>query len=165
MCIITSSIATIATAIAVVATTATSAAVALSEVSAQKKVAAFEVEQAKKKAKKAEMEAAYARQEGVESARKEKLNAILSMANDKAKMAGGNIAMSSGLVLNMENENKINSELEALTTKKNAERKAQNYLDKSDDIYANAALKSFNNKLNTTTSYMKLGTSSLGAAI
>ena len=48
----------------------------------------------------------------------------------------------------MEDENKINSELDALTTKKESERKAQNYIDKSNSLYFNAALTSYNNKLN-----------------
>lgn len=167
MCIITTTVAStaamVAMALVTTAAAATSTAISLSQVSANKKLAAYQIEQNKKEAKKYEMQAAYERQEGVESARNQKLNAILSMADKKAKLAGNNVAMSSGLVLNLENDAKINSELDALTTQRDAERKAQNYLDKRDSLYQNAALISFNSKLNRRTAYAQLGTSTLGS--
>ena len=164
MCIATTAAAAVATAIAVVAATATSTAVTLSQVSAQKKTAAYQIEKQKKEAKKAEMQAAYERQEGVEEARKQKLNAILSMADEKAQFAGSNIALSSSTVLNLENDAKINSELDALTTQQDAERRAQAYMDRRNSLYANTALTAFNTGLNSKNSYMQLGSGLLTSA-
>lgn len=165
MCIITSTVmsttAMVVMAIASAAAAATSTAVGLSQASAQKKTAAFQMEEAKKQAQKAELEAAYERQEGVEDARRQKLSAILKMSDTKVKMAGNNIALSSSTVLNMENDAKINSELDALTTQNNAEKKAQSLIDKRNSLYQNAALISFNNRLNSSSAYAQLGTNYL----
>lgn len=168
MCIITTTVASTAAmvtmALLTTAAAATSTAISLSQASANKKLAKYQIEQNKKEAQKYEMQAAYERQEGVESARNQKLNSILSMADKKAKLASNNVAMSSGLVLNLENDAKINSELDALTTQREAERKAQNYLDKRSSLYQNAALISFNNKLNSRNTYAQLGMSMLGSS-
>ena len=163
MCVITSTIATAAIAIATAAAAATSTAVTLSQVSAQKKSAAYQLEQNKKEAKNLEMQAAYERQEGVETARRQKISAILNMADDKAKMAGNNISMSSDTVLNLERDVKINSELNALTTLQNSEQKAQNLLDKRNSLYHNTTLIAFNSKLNTKTTYNQLGNNMLNS--
>ena len=159
MCIATTTVAAVATAVAATVAAGASTAITLSQISAQKKAAEFQMEQSKKEAKKLEMEAAYERQEGIEDARRQKINSILNMTDSKAKLAGSNIAMSSGLVLNLEDDAKVNSELDALTTQKNSERKARNILDRRDGLYANAALTGFNSRLNTRNSYLQLGSS------
>ena len=66
--------------------------------------------------KQAEQEAAYQRQEGIEEARRQKLNAILRMGDKKTAIAGRNIALSSQTALNTVEDEKINGELNALTT-------------------------------------------------
>ncbi len=168
MCIITTTVASTAaiaaTAILSTAATAASAAVSLSQISAQKKATAYQIEQSKNQAKNAELQAAYERQEGIEEARQKKLNSILNMHNQKAKLAANNIALSSQSVLNMEEDLKLNSELDALTISQNAEKKAQYYLNKRNNLYQNAALISFNNKLNTNKAYVQLGTSAFNSS-
>ncbi len=167
MCVITataaSTAAMLAFAVVSAATAATTTAVSLSQASAQKKVAAYQIEQSKKEAQNAELQAAYERQVGVEDARKQKLNSILNMHKEKAKFAGNNISLSSGTVLNLEDDLKINSELDALTTQNNSEQKAQNYLNKRNSLYQNAALISFNNKLNSSKTYAQLGINTLNS--
>ena len=130
--------------------------------SAQRKIAAYQMEENRQKAKKAEMEAAYERQNGVEEARRQKLNSILNMGNEKAKLAGANIAMSSGTVLNLADDLKLNSELESLTTLNQAERKAQDLMDKRNSLYADSSQIRFNSKLKTLNSRYQLGNSSIG---
>jgi len=161
MCIFTTMAVSTGAAIAVAAAAALSGAVTagvtLSNISAQKKAAAYQIEQKKKEAKNAEMEAAYERQEGVEEARRQKMKSILSMADEKTKLAGSNIALTSGLVLNLENDNKLNSTLEALSTQKNAERRAAQYMNRRNSLYENARLISYNSRRNASNSYLQLG--------
>ena len=97
-------------------------------------------------AKQAEKDAAYERQEGIEQARKERLNSILNMGAKKAAFAASNIAVSSQTALNAVDDEKLNGELSALTTLKTSERRAQSYSDRAISLYNNAALNSFNTK-------------------
>ena len=129
----------------------------LTNMSKQNKLTEYQIEQERKNAKNAELEAAYARQEGVEEARRQKLNSILNMGNERVKFAQGNVALSSETVLNLEDDLRLNTEIDALTTQQKSERKAQSLLDKRDSLYANAELKSFNSKLNSFENLVNLG--------
>ena len=161
MCIITAAAAaagaSIAAAVSAAAGTAVSAAISLSQSAAQKQAAAYQIEQQKKEAQKAEMEAAYERQEGVETARKQKLDSILKTGRERVKTAAGNIALSSSLAINLEEESSLNSELDALNTQNKAESRAQKLIDKRNSLYADAELTSYNSSINSRMSYAKLG--------
>lgn len=164
MCVISASAAAAITAAVTAVTAGISTAVTFTQIDASRKTAAYQAQELRKQAQKAELEAAYERQEGVEEARRQKISAILKMGDAKKSLAGGNIAMSSGLVLNLENDAEINSELDALTTQRNAERRAQIYMNKSSGLYADAALMDFNRRVKASSSYSQIGLGYLSSA-
>ena len=106
----------------------------------------------------AERETAYQRQEGIEEARRKKLNAILKMGDKKAAIAARNIALSSQTALNLVDDEKLNGELNALTTLKKSEYTAKAYMDRANDYYRKAGLQSFKTKNNYRAGLRQLGT-------
>lgn len=130
--------------------------------STEKAAAKYQSELYVKDAEKAKSDAAYERQTGIEDARNKRLQAILNMGEAKTTIASGNIATSSQTALNIIDDEKLNGELDALTTIRNSEKKAQDYLYQSDQYYAQAGLTSFKSKsqytktmLNTLSSFAK----------
>lgn len=113
----------------------------------EKKSAEHQTEVLVSQAKKAERNAAIERQEGIEEARRKKLNAILNMSEQKASIAASNLATSSQTSLNLIDDEKLNGELEALTTIKEAEHRYDSYLDSASKYYNEASLQSFNSKM------------------
>ena len=98
-------------------------------------------------AKVAERNAALERQEGIEDARQKKLNAILNMSEQKANIASSNLATTSETSLNIMDDEKLNGEIEALSTMKEATRRSDNYLESAKKYYHQAAMHSFNSKM------------------
>ncbi len=97
-------------------------------------------------AQKAESEAAYERQEGLEESRKVKLNAIKNMGNIKSKMAASNLVSISGTALNLYDDEKSFAELSAIDILDKSEKKAGIYLDKARDYYNQIHLTRINYK-------------------
>ncbi len=103
-------------------------------------------EQLLEEAKAANENAARERQEGIEEARTKKLQAILNMGKNTSKMASNNIATSSVSLLNLNKDEKLNAELEALSTLRNYNNRADNYERQADKIYSDYSLGKFNQK-------------------
>ena len=119
------------------------AAVEIKEIQTQKAESEYQTELYTKQAKKAEKDAAYVRQEGIEEARRKRLQSILNMGEEKTSLAAGNIGLSSQLAINIIDDKKLNGELDALTTLKDSEREAQKYMDSAEQYYSQAGLSSF----------------------
>lgn len=132
----------IAQAVASVAFTA----VEIQHARTQKAESEYRANLLRKDAKTAKDNAINERQEGIEDARKQRLQAILNMGEEKTNIAAGNISMSSQTALDILDDEKLNGELNALTTLKKSEERASNYMRQSDRYYSNAALLSFNAK-------------------
>lgn len=116
-----------------------------------------------KQAKIAENKAGFARQDGIENARQKKLQAILSMANDKSKLASNNISLSSATALNLYDDVKQNADLSALNILNSAERQSQSYLQTADNIYFKLSnTKKSNIFLNSLSSISKYSNSLFG---
>ncbi len=98
------------------------------------------------KAKKAENQAAYERQEGLEEARKQRLNAILTAADTKAEIAAGNLGVSSMTSLNLLEDDKEKGQNQSDQILKSSEQKASNYIDSANNSYRQASLYSFKTK-------------------
>lgn len=98
-------------------------------------------------AKVAERNAALERQEGIEEARQKKLNAILNMSEQKANIAASNLSTTSETSLNIIDDEKMNGDIEALSTMKEATRRSDNYLESAKKYYHQAAMHSFNSKM------------------
>ncbi len=131
------------------------------QINYQKKLGNYQAALMLSQGKQAEQEAAYQRQEGIEEARRQKLNAILKMGDKKTAIAGSHIALSSQTALNAVEDEKINGELNALTTLKKSEHSAQAYIERANDYYRNAGLKSFQTKNNYRKGLLDLGMNSL----
>lgn len=121
--------------------------VGLKAAHSEKKAAEHQTEVLISQAKKAERNAAIERQEGIEDARQERLNAILNMSEQKATIAASNLATSSQTSLNIIDDEKLNGELEALNTLKEANRRSDSYLDTAEKYYNEASLNLFNSKM------------------
>ena len=119
------------------------AAVEIKEIQTQKAESEYQTELYTKQAKKAEKDAAYVRQEGIEEARRKRLQSILNMGEEKTNLAAGNIGLSSQMAINIVDDEKLNGELDALTTLKDSEREAQQYMDRAEQYYEKAGLASF----------------------
>ncbi len=115
----------------------------------------FQADQLVRQAKNAEQNAAYERQEGIEEARRQRLQAILNMGEQKTNIASGNIALSSEMALNLVEDEKLNGELDALTTLKESERRAESYMQSAQKYYEDAALVSFKAKNAFTSTLLK----------
>lgn len=113
-----------------------------------KKEAKYQTELIKTQAKQSQQDAASERQEGIEEARRKKLQAILNMGDEKAAFASGNIALSSATALNVLDDEKQTGELDALLTLNSSEKSAEKYMCQSQRYYQNAALASFKAKNN-----------------
>ena len=113
-----------------------------------KAVAEYKNNQIKEQAEQAREKAGQERQEGIEEARNRRLQAILNMGDKKVLTAGGNIALSSQTTINQLDNIKLNGELDALTTLKSAENRAQSYEQQAHTLYSNYALGKFNAKRN-----------------
>lgn len=122
------------------------AVVEVKEIQTQRAESKYQTQLLTKQAKKAESDAAYVRQEGIEEARRKKLNSILNMGKEKTTLAAGNIALSSQMSINLIDDEKLNGELDALITLKDSEQKAQNYIYNAEQYYSNAGLTSFLSK-------------------
>ena len=122
------------------------AAVEIKEIQTQKAESEYQTELYTKQAEKAEKDAAYVRQEGIEEARRKRLQSILNMGEEKTSLAAGNIGLSSQMAINIVDDEKLNGELDALTTLKDSEREAQKYMDRADQYYSQAGLASFKSK-------------------
>jgi hypothetical protein len=133
-------------------------AVEVKEIHDDRKVAKQEVQTLVNKAHKAENEAIYERQEGIEEARRKKLKSILSMGEQQTKIAANNISLSSDMAINLVDDEKLNGELEALNTLKSSEHKAENYMSQAKEYYDNASLKAFNYNTNSTNKVINLAT-------
>lgn len=115
-------------------------------------------------AKKAENMATTELQTGIEDARRQKLNAILNASEEQAVIASGNISVSSQTSLNIADDEKLNGELNALTTMKTAQQRYASYIDKANQYYANAELskmKAKNAYWDNAREYAKKNTKSL----
>ncbi len=130
----------------------------------QKAAAEYQADLTVQQAEKAEKDAAYERQTGIEEARNQRLQAILDMGDEKAAFAAGNIAVSSQTALNAVDDARLNGELEALTTLRESERTADNYIFQAEQLYANAGLTSFNAKQNYISSSINALSSSIGTS-
>lgn len=113
-----------------------------------KKEAKYQTELIKTQAKQSQQYAASERQEGIEEARRKKLQAILNMGDEKTAFASGNIALSSATALNVLDDEKQTGELDALLTLNSSEKSAEKYMRQSQRYYQNAALASFKAKNN-----------------
>lgn len=122
------------------------AAAEVKEMQTKKAESKYRVQVLTKQAKKAEQDAAYVRQEGIEEARRKRLNSILNMGEEKTTIAAGNIGLSSQMSINIMDDEKLNGELDALTTLKDADREAENYMYKAEQYYSDAGLTSFLSK-------------------
>ena len=111
-----------------------------------KAVDEYRNKQIKEQAEQAKEKAGQERQEGIEEARNKRLQAILNMGDEKVLTDGGNIALSSQTTINQLDNIKLNGELEALTTLKNADNRAQSYEQQAHTLYSNYALGKFNAK-------------------
>ncbi len=100
--------------------------------------------------------AAIERQTGLEEARKIKLKSILKMGEVKAQSAAGNIATSSGTTLNAIDTEKLNGDMEALSTVKRSERNAKKYISQSDLLLKKARMNNENMYLNAATGMLSL---------
>ena len=98
------------------------------------------------KAKRAENQAAYERQEEIEEARKQRLNAILTSADTKAEIASGNLGTSSLTSLNLIQDDKEEGERDAEKALKISEYRASNYIDSANNYYKQSGLYSFRAK-------------------
>ena len=127
----------------------------------QKTIGKYRTLQLINQGKEAENNAAIVRQEGIETARKQKLNAILNMAKTKTNAAANNLAMSSETVLNLENDDIMHGNLNAEETLKKSERRAEQYIKTANNYYQNAALNSFQTKRNYRTGIFSLGAKSI----
>lgn len=121
---------------------AVSAAVKVQEARVEKAQYEYESELYTSHAKKLENRATTELQNGIEKARKQRLNAILDGAEQTAIIASGNLGVTSQTSLNIVDDEKLNGELDALTTLKTAEQKYSTYIDKANQYYANAELSS-----------------------
>lgn len=97
-------------------------------------------------AKSLKKEAAEVRQEGIEEARRKKLNAILNIAEDKTDVAASNLSVNSLTALNLFDDEKLNADIEAQNVLNSAEKKSNAYLEKSNEYYRKAQLSSYNFK-------------------
>ena len=108
-------------------------------------------------AKKAEENAAIARQEGLEDARQKKLKSILNMSEQKANIAASNLNVGSQTSLNIVDDEKLNGELEALTTMRDANKRSDSYLETANNLYNKASLTSLKSKINFNKKLFNLG--------
>ncbi len=131
---------------------------ALTTLEEQRKMGNYQATLMAEEAKKSEKEAAYQRQEGIEEARRQRLNAILKMGDKKAAIASNNIALASATAINAVDDEKLNGELNALTTLKKSEYTARAYIDRANDYYRRAGLQSFKTKNNYRSGLRQLGT-------
>ncbi len=141
------------------ATTATallSAAISVQQIQTQKTVAKYQVQQMEAEAEHNKRLAEKEREEGIEEARNKRLQAILKMGDSTAKLAAGNLASSSVTLLNVNDQHKLNGELEALNTLNTTENNAENREFQAEKLYSNAALTSFNSKQQYKMGMMKV---------
>lgn len=138
-----------------------SAAVQVQEARVEKAQYEYETDLYTSHAKKLENRATTELQNGIEKARRQRLNAILDGAEQTTIIAAGNLGVTSQTSLNIIDDEKLNGELDALTTLKTAEQKHATYIDKANQYYANAALsatKAKNAYIDNTIEYFKTGT-------
>lgn len=122
--------------------------VAVQKVRNAKAESEYSAEVMEYEAKKAETKATEERQTGIEDARKQRLNAILNIADEKSGIAASNLSVNSQTSLNIFDDEKLNSEIDAMTTLKNANKRSDAYLDTSESYYRDAELTSFKAKRN-----------------
>lgn len=99
-----------------------------------------------KLAKRAEADAAYERQEGIEDSRKERLKAIRNMAEVQSNIASNGISTNSSTSLLLFEDEEEKGELNALDVIDDSERNAKKYMEVYDDYYSKAKLTSLTAK-------------------
>mgnify|MGYP006916071044 CR=1 FL=1 len=104
-------------------------------------------------AKNAEQNAAYERQEGIDDARQRRLKAIQNMGEQKVQIASGNIMTSSISALDIEEDEKLSGEFDALKIIDNAKRKSDAYLETANKYYLGA----YKTKMNLKHKILKKG--------
>lgn len=151
------------TSIVMATTTLITAATTAYTINSQKTAAEYQANIAVQQAEKAKNDAAYERQSGIEEARNQRLQAILNMGDAKTTIAAGNISTSSQTALNIVEDEKLNGELEALTTLKDSEKRAQDYLYQADQYYTQAGLTSFKSKSSFNSSMLNIMNNSISS--
>ncbi len=116
------------------------------EIRVEKAMDDYKNEQLLKEAKNASENAGWERQQSIEEAREKRLQAILNMGEHTNEAAVGNIAVNSLTVLNQKKTDKLNGELDALSSLKNGERRAKNYINQADKLYSEYSLGKYNSK-------------------
>ena len=144
------------TTVATAATALLAAAVSVQQIQTQRSVAKYQVRQMEADAERNKKIAEQEREEGTEDARNKRLQAILKMGSSTAKLAAGNLSASSATLLNVNEQHKLNGELEALNTLNNAENNAENLEFQAEKLYSNAALTAFNSKQQYKMGMMKV---------
>ena len=139
MCIVTSTIMAATTMLTAVASTA----IGIKSASDTSKIQEFQAMQDIEQAKIAERNAIYERQEGIESARQRRLDAIQKVGTQQAIISSGNIMTSSATALNLFNDETLSGEIDALNLIDASEQKAEKYVESAQKLYANAGLKNF----------------------
>lgn len=138
-----------------------SAVVQVQEARVEKAQYEYQTELYTSQAKKIENRATSELQDGIEKARRQRLNAILDGAEQTTTIAAGNLGVTSQTSLNIIDDEKLNGELDALTTLKTAEQKYATYIDKANEYYENAELSASKAKyayIDNTFEYFKTGT-------
>ena len=110
MCIVTSTIMAATTMLTAVASTA----IGIKSASDTSKIQEFQAMQDIEQAKIAERNAIYERQEGIESARQRRLDAIQKVGTQQAIISSGNIMTSSATALNLFDDETLSGEIDAL---------------------------------------------------
>lgn len=111
------------------------------------------------KAKIAERNAAYERQEGIEDARQKRLKSIQNIGSYKASVAAGNIMTTSESAINLFDDEKLSGELDALKLLNSSERRAESYLNSAQSYYNNAEYLKYKRKQSWIDSGISFGLS------
>ena len=130
--------------------------VSAQQIQTQRTVAKYQVRQMEEEARRNKKKAEEVKTEGIEEARNQKLQAILKMGESTAKLAAGNLSSSSVTLLNVNQQHKLNGELEALNKVSDSEKSAENYEFQAEKLYSNAALTSYNSKQQYRMGMMKI---------
>lgn len=111
-------------AVATVASTALGVVGSVQQGKAAKAEAQYQAQVNRQNAKKAEMNAAQKRQEGIEESRLQRIRTLQKVGSQQAAMAANGIDISSGTALDIVEDTAAMGELDALTTRYNSETEA-----------------------------------------
>lgn len=121
-------------------------AIQVHEIKVERAESKYNAEVMMQEAKQAKTQAAEERQDGIEDARKQRLNAILNIAERKGDIAASNLDVNSQTALNIYDDEKLNGEINALTTIRNANKRSDAYLQTANKYFREAELTSFKGK-------------------